>query len=137
MVGTVVHPLTDVLATGGLIPGEQKVMGSRPVSSSQIADEGVRFTREILMSTSVCLGRLVPLLHKYSLLWTEPSLLQRDVIVQVGELSPGKVSDKFEAFIWVTLGLDMSHQCLEGREQQTTGGGGEKSTISMNESENL
>lgn len=60
--------------------------------------------------------RLVPLLHKYSLLWTKPCLLQRDVIVQVGELPSGKVSDEFEAFVRVTLGLDVSYQGLEERE---------------------
>lgn len=60
---------------------------------------------------------LVPLLHKYSFLWTKSRLLQRDVIVQVGELPPGKVGDEFEAFIGVTLGLDVSNQGLEGRQE--------------------
>lgn len=61
----------------------------------------------------MCLTRLVPLLHKYSLLWTKPRLLQRDVIVQVGELPSGEVGDEFEAFVRVTLGLDVSDQGLE------------------------
>lgn len=60
---------------------------------------------------------LVPLLNKYSFLWTKSRLLQRDVIVQVGELPPGKVGDELEAFVGVTLGLDVSHQSLEGRQQ--------------------
>lgn len=64
----------------------------------------------------MCLTRLVPLLHKYSFLWTKPRLLQCDVIVQVGELPSGKVGDEFEAFIRVTFGLDVSYQGLEVRE---------------------
>lgn len=63
----------------------------------------------------MCLTRLVPLLHKYSLLWTKPRLLQRYVIIQVGKLPSGKVGDEFEAFIRVTLGLDMSNQGLQVR----------------------
>lgn len=39
--GGVVHPLRVVLAKRGLIPGELKVMGSRPVTSSQIIGERV------------------------------------------------------------------------------------------------
>lgn len=56
---------------------------------------------------------LVPLLHKYSLLWTKPRLLQCDVIVQVGELPSRKVGDELKAFVRVTLGLDVSYQRLE------------------------
>lgn len=42
----VVHPLTEVLAKKlGLLP-EQKVMGSRPVTSSQIIGERVKSTRD-------------------------------------------------------------------------------------------
>lgn len=37
----------------GLIPGEQKVMGSRPVTSSQIIGERVRSIREIQKSKKV------------------------------------------------------------------------------------
>lgn len=66
---------------------------------------------------SECLARLVPLLHKYSLLWTKPRLLKRDVIIQVGELPSGKVGDKFKALIWVTLRLNVSHQGLKKTEQ--------------------
>lgn len=64
----------------------------------------------------MCLTRLVPLLNKYSLLWTKPRLLQRDVIVQVGKLPSGKVGDEFEAFIWVAFGLDVSYQGLDEKE---------------------
>lgn len=67
---------------------------------------------------SVSGKRLVPLLHKYSLLWTKPRLLQCDVIVQVGELPSRKVGDEFEAFVRVTLGLDMSYQGLEEKERE-------------------
>lgn len=59
------------------------------------------------------LKRLVPLLYKYSLLWTKPRLLQCDVIIQVSELPSGKVGDEFEAFIRVALGLHVSNQGLE------------------------
>lgn len=65
-------------------------------------------------------GRLVPLLHEYSLLRTKPRLLKRDVIVQVGELPSGKIGDEFEAFVRVTLGLDVSDQRL-GEETNTRG----------------
>lgn len=103
----------------GLIPGEQKVMGSRPVTSSQIIGERVRSIREIQKSKKVSVSggekRLVPLLHKYSLLWTKPRLLQRDVIVQVGKLPSGEVGDKFEAFVRITLGLYVPYQGLEKR----------------------
>lgn len=60
---------------------------------------------------------LVPLLHKYSFLWTKARFLQCDVIVHVGELPPGKVGDEFEAFVGVTLRLDVSDQSLERRQQ--------------------
>ncbi|KAG7229332.1 hypothetical protein INR49_012990, partial [Caranx melampygus] len=50
-----------------------------------------------------------------SLLWTKPRLLQRDVIVQVGKLPSGKVGDKFEAFVRITLGLYVPYQGLEER----------------------
>lgn len=66
----------------------------------------------------VCLTRLVPFLHEYSLLWTKPRLLQCDVIVQVGELPPGKVGDEFKTFIRVTFGLDVSNQGLEMRKRK-------------------
>lgn len=65
---------------------------------------------------SVSGKRLVPLLHKYSLLWTKSRLLQCDVIVQMSELPSGKVGDKFEVFIRVTFGLDVSYQGLQERE---------------------
>lgn len=66
-----------------------------------------------------CLGGLVPLLHKYSLLWTKAGFLQRDLIVQVGQLPSRKVGDEFKAFIRVTLGLDVSDQGLEKKQKHT------------------
>lgn len=90
-------------------------MGSRPVTSSHIIGERVRSTRDTDKRKVSVSGRLVPLLHKYSLLWTQPCLLQRDVIVQVGELPSGEVGDEFEAFIRITLRLDVSYQGLKER----------------------
>lgn len=58
----------------------------------------------------VKLSKLVPLLHKYSFLWTKPCVLQCDVVVQVCEFPSGEVGDKLKAFIGITFGLDMSYQ---------------------------
>lgn len=94
--------------------------GSKPVILSKICEK-VKSLREIQTGEkkkSECPARLVPLLHKYSLLWTKPRLLKRDVIIQVGKLSSGKVGDKFEALVWVTLGLNMSNQGLKKTKQQ-------------------
>lgn len=92
----------------------------KPVILSKICEK-VKSLREIQtgrVGGSECLVRLVPLLHKYSLLWTKSRLLKRDVIIQVGKLPSGKVGDKFEALIWVTLGLNVSNQGLKKTQQK-------------------
>lgn len=113
--GKAVRPIRVVLAKiGGLIPGQQKGTGPKPVTSSQIiCKKGEVYQRDTDKQKWVCLKRLVPLLYKYSLLWTKPRLLQCDVIIQVSELPSGKVGDEFEAFIRVALGLHVSNQGLE------------------------
>ena len=68
------------------------------------------------------LSKLVPLLHKYSFLWTKPSVLQSHVVVQVCEFPSGEVGDELKAFIGITFRLDVSHQGLRKGENQNLNG---------------
>lgn len=114
--GKVVHPLRSVLAKPG--PSSRRRYrghGRWHRPSSSVKGWG-RSQRGTDRQKWLRLTRLVPLLNKYSLLWTKPRLLQRDVIVQVGKLPSGKVGDEFEAFIRVTFELDVSYQGLEEKE---------------------
>lgn len=91
---------------------------SKSVASSQASYKSEVYQRYKLEEEECVSPELVPLLYKYSLLWTKPRLLQCDVIIQVGKLSSGKVGDKFEAFVGVSFELDMSDQCLWRHKKQ-------------------
>lgn len=70
----------------------------------------------------LCTPKLIPLLNKDSFLRAQSSVLQCNFIVQVGKLPAWKVGDQLKPLIWVSLRLDVLHQCLreiEGKRDYT------------------
>lgn len=121
MAKVVVHPPWSCLTKIGLFPAERKgdCIRTKIIYPDHWCKGEVYQRNTKKQKVRVSEQRLVPFLHKDSLLRTKPCILKCDVIVQVSELSSGKVSDEFETFIWVTLGLDVSYQCLKKRKNTT------------------